>query len=462
MDRATPIQPGPANIPAGDAPVAGHPAPVVITVHGTFASDASDEGSRWWQRGSEFAAALSSRLIELGLPSVSIQPFRWSGLNSDSARLLAAEGLSRTIHRHMKSGHPVAVLAHSHGGNVILEALAQRATKVPLAAVVTLGTPYFTRRLKPVPTLIAAFKVLMGVAVMPAMLMYVAYAFPAASRGTRIELLALALLGVCLVGWALVSGARTLMRQRRARIRASRSISPRDWLAVHSPRDEAIRLLTAASAIDPNYVTREAAHGQLTRLGTLTALAGTVAFLVATGSYFAAPIIQKLKAQDLGGGILADLTFLLVVPVVYGLVYGAVWLVSRIVAARALAAIMNLFIHAGVVGAAYGGDDAYALTGVSSEPPYLPGAQELRLTGPSLGGIDEHAVIDAARWIYTGAMSDQSSQVAFGDPDLLWTHLCDALYHNAYMRDADVAQSLADHLAPRLAARMPAPPSLGA
>jgi len=39
----------------------------VICVHGTAAADASDQGRRWWQFGSDFANALQTRLPEVSL-----------------------------------------------------------------------------------------------------------------------------------------------------------------------------------------------------------------------------------------------------------------------------------------------------------------------------------------------------------------------------------------------------------
>lgn len=129
-------------VPAGDratAPVSqsaiSDQHPLVVTVHGTFASHDSDDGEQWWQRGSAFTNALAARLASMGVREVSMQPFHWSGLNSDQARLRAAAALGRVIANAKRNGRPVAVLAHSHGGNVLMEALVQRRTRRPLAAV---------------------------------------------------------------------------------------------------------------------------------------------------------------------------------------------------------------------------------------------------------------------------------------------------------------------------------------
>ncbi len=421
--------------------------PLVITVHGTFASDSMDDGEQWWQRGSAFTSALAERLSDHGISEIVVQPFHWSGLNSDQSRLRAAAGLAGVIAGAKRNGRPVAVLAHSHGGNVLMEALVQRRTRRPLAAVLTLGTPFFTRRLKPLPTLIAAFKVLLGLAVAPAMLMYAWMALPTALDGSRIELMVLPLLILGFVAWAFVSGARALVRQRRAKQRARMAITPDRWLVIQSPRDEAMRLLESAVAIKPVYVTRASAHGQWVRFGTLAGVVGTMTFLYFTMSYFLAPIIEKVTKRDFGPGIIADFTFLLIVPLVFALVYGAIRLFSWVIGARLLSGLLNVSIHGGIVGAAYGGDDAYALTGVSRTPPYLGGVREKRVAAANLGGIDDNAIIDAARDFYAGIIAEEVSEVTFADPDLILKRMTDALYHNAYMRDGDIVDEVANHLA---------------
>ncbi len=438
-----------ASDPEGTDATAAHAdtAPLVITVHGTFATASSDDGEQWWQRGSGFMSALTERLASKGIPEIAVQPFRWTGLNSDHARLRAAKVLAGTIAAAKRNGRPVAVLAHSHGGNVLMEALVQRRTRRPLAAALTLGTPFFTRRLKPLPMLIAAFKVLLGIAVAPAMLMYAWLALPTALDGSRIELIVLPLLVLAAVMWAFASGARALLRQRGAKIRARMAIAPERWLVIQSPRDEAMRLLEQAVAIKPIYVTRSSAHGQWIRFGTLAGVVGTIAFLYFTMPYFLAPIIEKFGKRDFGPGIVADFTFLLMVPVVFALIYGAIRLFSWICGARLLSALLNASIHGGIVGAAYGGDDAYALTGVSRIPPYLPGAMEQRVAAANLGGIDDSAIIDAARDFYAGILEEDATGLSFTDPDLLWKRMSDALYHNAYMRDGDIVEVIAAHLA---------------
>lgn len=430
----------------GDA-AAQSQSPIIVTVHGTFAADPNDDGQQWWQRGSAFTTALAERLAGKGIPHIDVQPFHWSGLNSDQARLRAATALAGKLAAAKREDRPVAVLAHSHGGNVLMEALVQRRTRRPLAAVLTLGTPFFKRRLKPLPTLIALFKVVLGIAVAPAMLMYAWMALPTALDGSRIELIVLPLIVLALVGWAFYSGARALVRQRRAQQRAQMAVNPARWLVIQSPRDEAMRLLESAVAVKPVFVSCESAHGQWVRFGTVAGVLGTLAFLFITGSYFLAPIIDKFGKRDFGPGIIADFTFLLVIPVVFALIYAAIRLFSWIIGARLLASLLNVSIHGGIVGAAYGGDDVYALTGVARTPPYLPGVREQRVSAATLGGIDDNAIIEAAREFYSEIVAEEVAEMTFADPDLLMKRMTDALYHNAYMRDGDIVEAVADHLA---------------
>src|SRR5690606_19939794 len=111
------------------------------------------------------------------------------------------------------------------------------------------------------------------------------------------------------------------------------------------PRDEAMRLLESAVAVKPVFVSRESAHGQWERFGTVAGVFGTLAFLLITGSYFLAPIIEKFGKRDFGPGIIADFTFLLVIPVVFALIYAAIRLFSWIIGARLLASLLNVSIH---------------------------------------------------------------------------------------------------------------------
>lgn len=112
------------------------PKHVVILVHGTFA-----ENAEWVLADSPLSQTLRS---ELG--SVEICPFRWSGKNSHTARLNAAYKLSKFLSDVLAAnpGSKVHLIAHSHGGNVVLYALRDRNLRDTISSVAFLGTPFIS------------------------------------------------------------------------------------------------------------------------------------------------------------------------------------------------------------------------------------------------------------------------------------------------------------------------------
>jgi pimeloyl-ACP methyl ester carboxylesterase len=102
----------------------------IILVHGTFAAPRVGGPSQWYQPRSEFCQDLDARLKKLGSRArcwahlTDDSPgFFWSGRNDWTARAAGAADLARLMHALIKDGWRVHVVAHSHGGNVLLEAL---------------------------------------------------------------------------------------------------------------------------------------------------------------------------------------------------------------------------------------------------------------------------------------------------------------------------------------------------
>lgn len=418
---------------------------VIVTVHGTNSQHPDDVGERWWQKGSPFATELQEAFQRRGVTDVEFLPLHWSGKNSDYDRLLAAMELARTLRTLDKARTPYSIIAHSHGGNVTAEALVHIPPSPLRGGVVTFGTPFFKRRLKTVPWLIALFQAAMGLVIAPIMLWYLFTIFAA---GTNKLIETIVFFGGLLfvAAWSAWRGLRTLLWRRRARRRCGQGIRPGQWLVIHSPRDEAMRLLETAAAISPQYVTVNAAMRSLTAFARLAGVVGTIVFFTVTGSYFLTPIVDKLRAGNFGLGAAADLTFILLVPLVYGAIFGAVWLFAKVGGAWLWAKTLTAAIHGGVVGAAYGGDAAYVLKGVSRFPPHVQELSEARLEAVNLGGIDDEAIFVAAHRLYSSVVASDAPDGGFADPDAMWKHLSDALYHNAYMRDARVVDTVCNHL----------------
>ncbi|MEH2563456.1 hypothetical protein [Bradyrhizobium sp. AZCC 2289] len=129
----------------------------VIVVHGTWAAPELGK-SRWYQpvdrhSTEPFTAKLDAALRERGSPARcwahcgdGNQIFHWSGENSWIARTHAALALGNYVAALQSSGWCCHIVAHSHGGNIVLEALPQIAAtqqfKGPSAKIVTLGTPF--------------------------------------------------------------------------------------------------------------------------------------------------------------------------------------------------------------------------------------------------------------------------------------------------------------------------------
>lgn len=133
---------------------------VTLVIHGTFASHAT-----WWRLGGDgattFADRLEAELSRHGLAGTVWKPalaegfdyasFSWSGLNRHRDRLHGARRLSDSLNTLAQRSQATAeapltvnLVAHSHGGNVVLEALRHLTPNVRIGRVVLLGTPLVT------------------------------------------------------------------------------------------------------------------------------------------------------------------------------------------------------------------------------------------------------------------------------------------------------------------------------
>lgn len=123
--------------------------PTVLLVHGTWPRGilsrlcpdlATSADSAWFDEGSSFRAEMAARLGD----RVSFEAFIWSGHNSMKARREAAAALHARLQALRKSspGSKQLVVAHSHGGNVALQAIAQLDSRASILGVATLATPF--------------------------------------------------------------------------------------------------------------------------------------------------------------------------------------------------------------------------------------------------------------------------------------------------------------------------------
>jgi hypothetical protein len=119
---------------------------VVITlVHGTWASEQAD----WTGESSELCRILRDTLT---LPDPDLPPiehiafrrFRWSGKNTNRARLDAATSFGAQLRQQANTDPQAAqfIIGHSHGGNVALYAVGALAAQCRVAGVACLNTPF--------------------------------------------------------------------------------------------------------------------------------------------------------------------------------------------------------------------------------------------------------------------------------------------------------------------------------
>jgi len=112
----------------------------LITVHGTFAGDPRNRGEKWWQKESPFTTELQSFIGE----PLEVEPFHWTGENSEMERRRTGTKLCDVIH---DCANPPIVMGHSHGGSAAIQALAllylKRGAKCcdMVRGFATVGTP---------------------------------------------------------------------------------------------------------------------------------------------------------------------------------------------------------------------------------------------------------------------------------------------------------------------------------
>jgi hypothetical protein len=222
---------------------------LVTLVHGTFA-----RGSEWTKPHSVIRKKIGEKLGE----RIHISVFKWSGLNSFGARKNAAKKLAVHL-TEVAADHsvPQFVIAHSHGGNVALDALSIVGTLDPTIRLICLSTPFLIASrvsipplLKRVPLIIHAF---LGLA-MPFLFTYWVtrleiFRSLSASAGTaEVAKFIIFLISVIVCGFlSIILNGRAIRFFDQIKCDISR-VSPKsdDVLIFRQPGDEASALLSAA------------------------------------------------------------------------------------------------------------------------------------------------------------------------------------------------------------------------
>ncbi|TPI78487.1 lysophospholipase [Mesorhizobium sp. B2-8-9] len=128
----------------------------IILVHGTWGrgfdpdKDAGRKGRaepvnpRWFEPGSRFYDALSFSFS--AKQTADLSAFLWSGANSIDERWSAAARLAQTLDKSVAENPetPHFVIAHSHGGNVALDARRSMQRNASNVHIITMATPFLS------------------------------------------------------------------------------------------------------------------------------------------------------------------------------------------------------------------------------------------------------------------------------------------------------------------------------
>ncbi len=115
---------------------------LVLLVHGTRFNErpaAPPTAEDWWSHEGKFAIEVRAALHA---DSVDVKSEYWSGTNSESERRAQGRLFRETLKRAEDCYDRIVIVAHSHGGSVVWEALSRGRRLKAIHRVVTVGTPY--------------------------------------------------------------------------------------------------------------------------------------------------------------------------------------------------------------------------------------------------------------------------------------------------------------------------------
>ncbi len=447
----------------------GERRPVLITVHGTNDADAVSDGARWWQRGSTFLGDVERAAAAAGGAPCVVTPFHWSGENSDDERLDAGKALAKIMARLDKTRRPYHLLAHSHGGNVVVEAFNQftrkgRAPKM-LGAVTTLGTPYFARKLRRQSFSFALYRLMLALVLLAAAVasavLGVALLLDATARADIGVAWISIMFGLAAVfawpGVAVLRNAVRVMREDK-RLKKWFDAEGARWRVIWATRDEAIGLLLRVNELKPTFITAKSMRRSLDRMMTTMAALAAVPLTFFTYGRVRDWALQNWSPNS--GDALPELGSLghtvsvliaggLAVPL--AIVYFTTMFLLGLAVTRAgpqfLAAHMaNASIRGGLTSGALGEDSRYRLIGVTPAPNLTDNAAETVIDRENLGDVDPDDAGAAMKQFYDTVIRHDPDRQTPADPDALWNTLNNAFYHNGYFADREVIETVAGHM----------------
>jgi hypothetical protein len=431
----------------------------IVTVHGTGDTADSEEGQKWYQRGSAFTERLRQALAAEGFDA-DIEPVLWSGANSASEREKGAEKLAKALRRCRGRYESVHVIGHSHGGNVANEAAiylrwGQKRAKQSFHSLVTVGTPFFNVRtgwLQRLAGLLFLF-ITYGSLVAVPLLGIGMWTVPELRAHPVAILSLLAVFTASALYMLAISrrGARRISRPR-ARLETSHPI-----LAIWHENDEAISFLRRVEDLPIEPFPR----GSMYRGSRTAAISWGVFAVIASG--LAAPLMYMFgwadvfgidttasagRAADVFAAMLAGLVF---APIIFVAVYWLYrWIIGGVAEIGARKPI-NGMVSGALRGMAMGRDGDQVICNVSTES-HTHSTESRKLDGEvarrmqASAGVAADKLIEKYRWsLFTVGADSNAPLTDLATDAMTW----DSLIHTTYFDQPEVADIIAIHIAAR-------------
>ena len=437
---------------------------VVITVHGTFAADVADEGSRWWQQGSFFLQRIANELLESSGHSV-VLPFHWTGNNSDYDRFEAARRLRTVMLRLSRAGRTYAILGHSHAGNIVYSAFRyfcpsfwrQESANLPVS-IITFGTPFLSRK----STLLSWLKfianagafvysipiLLMLFLALPATFGWFGWGLPSGKIGIVPERVLVSVLIPIFILTIYISWkygvsyilAGILFRKRK------KLIGER-WLCIRSTFDEAISIMPSVASQKYDVVSKAASRRAASRLVQSFSLIVIGIFLIIFMGFALLDIVNSDELSPSYNKIersAISMAYFVLASNIYLVIY-----LATLVLAPLLGLIYRIIVNNGVrnalISSAFGQDHDHKIRNSGATPPDLQIKEYVTLS-PELGGVTIEKRRDASIALLEFVVAGQGAQSMAIDPLEALNDLTAALFHSAYFEDKKVIEETTRHL----------------
>lgn len=129
----------------------------------TFEENGEVDGSDsipWWQHNGVMSNHISDNLETCDGSTLEIKAFEWAGHNDEDVRSYSATILTKYLRSLKEYYDSIHIVAHSHAGNVILNAMTYRFVKNDfdkIDSITTMGTSFFQKRSPSLPDLFGIF-----------------------------------------------------------------------------------------------------------------------------------------------------------------------------------------------------------------------------------------------------------------------------------------------------------------